>query len=110
MQIKQIFKLRFILARLISSLGFVHKDFWRVDGPIHRLKIPDKKIFNLRIGYSNTLFNTNSGTIIIGQNVIFGHNCMLLTGRHEHHSPNKKKLKKTVPEGFDINIKDGCWK
>ena len=64
------FKLRSTIAKLISSLGFVHKDFWRLDGPIERLIFTDKNIFNSRLGYSNTLFNTNSGIITIGKNVI----------------------------------------
>jgi acetyltransferase-like isoleucine patch superfamily enzyme len=60
----------------------------------------------------NTVLNTASGTISIENNVIFGHNCMLLTGRHDFKHGKRKKLLGEVDtpfEGYDINIKEGCW-
>ena len=45
-------------------------------GPTDRLSIGE------RVSKANTIFNTRSGSISIGEGVIFGHNCMVLTGLH----------------------------
>ncbi len=37
------------------------------------------------VGLANTLINLEGGSITIGDDTIFGHNVMLLTGRHEFH-------------------------
>lgn len=50
----------------------------------------------------NTIFNTGSGTI--GDGVIFGHNCMVLTGKHNY---DKNILRHDVPQGRNITI--GSW-
>lgn len=61
----------------------------------------------------NTLFNTASGNIFIENNVIFGHNCMVLTGIHEFAAGKRKRLSINEPdtpsEGQDIIIREGCW-
>jgi acetyltransferase-like isoleucine patch superfamily enzyme len=61
----------------------------------------------------NTVLNTVSGDIFIGSGTIFGHDCMLLTGRHEFEFGRRRKLTGTgreVPRaGFDIRIGEGCW-
>ncbi|MFQ5744905.1 MAG: acyltransferase [Acidobacteriota bacterium] len=61
----------------------------------------------------NTLFNVASGHIYIGDNTIFGHNCMVLTGRHEFVDGRRRKLvagSGEIPaEGHDIVIGTGCW-
>ena len=60
----------------------------------------------------NTVLNTASGRIRIENDVIFGHKCMLLTGRHDFKHGKRKKLLGEVDtpfEGYDINIKEGCW-
>lgn len=61
----------------------------------------------------NTVFNVSSGHIYIGDNTIFGHNCMVLTGIHEFEGGMRKKLysgaKDTPQNGLDISIGNGCW-
>lgn len=61
----------------------------------------------------NTLFNTSSGHIYVGDNTIFGHNCMVITGRHEFVDGKRKSLviggTEAPTEGFDIHIGQGCW-
>jgi acetyltransferase-like isoleucine patch superfamily enzyme len=37
------------------------------------------------VGLANTLINLEGGSVEIGDYAIFGHNVMLLTGRHEYH-------------------------
>jgi len=88
--------------------------FWKyllkvkyVHGKKSRLLIGQKVVTN------NTIFNTVSGDIHIGDNTIFGLNCMVLTGKHEFEDGMRKYLKgysSEVPEnGNDIHIGNGCW-
>jgi acetyltransferase-like isoleucine patch superfamily enzyme len=37
------------------------------------------------VGLANTLINLEGGSVTVGDYAIFGHNVMLLTGRHEFH-------------------------
>jgi acetyltransferase-like isoleucine patch superfamily enzyme len=75
-----------------------------------------------KVALSNTLFNTSSGSINIGDYTIFGHNVMVLTGRHNFVDGHRAGLKdvingytwgggeKEVPSsGYDIHIGVGCW-
>lgn len=61
----------------------------------------------------NTILNTSSGEIFIGDNTIFGHNCMILTGVHEFVGGMRKRLvaggSESPSSGYDINIGSGCW-
>jgi acetyltransferase-like isoleucine patch superfamily enzyme len=49
----------------------------------------------------NTLFNVMSGDIYIDEGTYFGHNCMVLTGKHI--------TKDKILEGQDIHIGKRCW-
>jgi acetyltransferase-like isoleucine patch superfamily enzyme len=93
-----------------NYLGFVNIEYSIVHGPIDRIKIGN------RCSTTNTLFNTNSGSIIIGDNTIFGHNCMVITGRHRFYNGQRASLvvgpevlKETPDSGFDIEIGEGCF-
>jgi len=65
------------------------------------------------VSLMNTLFNVASGDIYIGDNTIFGHNCMVLTGKHDFQNGVRKKLVTNEGEtpltGQDIIIGAGCW-
>lgn len=71
--------------------------------------------FGSNVSPVNTFFNTGSGHIYIGDNTIFGHNCMVITGRHEYADGQRKDLLTKVrssdipPSGYDIYIGSGCW-
>ena len=43
----------------------------------------DRLLTGERVSKANTIFNTRSGSITIGEGVVFGHNCMFLTGLHD---------------------------
>lgn len=61
-----------------------------------------------KVGLNDTLINTNSGAVSIGENTIFGHHCMVLTGRH-NFIDGKRDLQNDYPrEGYDITIGSGC--
>lgn len=73
-------------------------------GPAERL------IIGPRVSRSNTLFNTRSGTIKIGTGVMFGHNCMVLTGYHDYSKRGETRERVTLENaGKDILIEDGAW-
>lgn len=60
----------------------------------------------------STYFNTASGDIHIGKNVVFGEHVLLLTGKHLHSSDAKKMNKPlfAVPEnGRDIVIESNVY-
>lgn len=56
----------------------------------------------------NTLFNTSSGRIVVGDRTFFGHNVCLLTGTH--HIEGAGPDAAAVPtSGRDIIIGKGVW-
>ncbi len=88
-----------IVQRRLYRLPYVH-------GPA------DRVVLGERVSLMNTVLNTLSGDIVIGDDTIFGHNCMLLTGRHDFEGGTRKRLRgqREVPrEGHDIHIGRGCW-
>lgn len=66
-----------------------------------------------RVSLVNTIFNVASGDIYVGDDTVFGHNCMVLTGRHEFLGGRRRKLATGEPDtpttGSDIHIGSGCW-
>lgn len=75
----------------------------------------DKRRLHLgkRVSAVNTIFNVASGEIYVGDDAIFGHNCMVLTGRHEFSGGRRQRLVTGEPDtptsGSDIHIGSGCW-
>jgi acetyltransferase-like isoleucine patch superfamily enzyme len=73
---------------------------------------PTRLALGARCRLANTLINTSSGDVAIGDDTIFGYNCMLLTGRHEFENGTRKSMTGSaeVPvTGHDIRIGRGCW-
>lgn len=96
-----------ILKKYILKLGFVNYYVHHIDGPKDRLIINGK--YDEEYPFVNTIFNTGSGTITIGEGVIFGHNCMVLTGKHNYEAKDIETLKYDVSQGRNIIIGDGTW-
>lgn len=81
----------------------------------------DKNRLHVGKGVSlvNTILNTASGHIYIGDDTIMGHNCVIATGVHQFENGMRKKIyyrekyNKNVPDtptdGYDIHIGKGCW-
>ena len=57
-------------------LGFQNIEYSYVHGYKSRIKLGDN------CSTMNTIFNVISGNIVVGNNTLFGHNCMVLTGLH----------------------------
>lgn len=93
--------------KYISKLGFINYYIHHIDGPHERLLIKGEYID--KYPFVNTIFNTGSGTITIEEGCIFGHNCMLLTGKHNYEAKDVNILKNDVPQGRNIYIGKGTW-
>jgi acetyltransferase-like isoleucine patch superfamily enzyme len=106
-RIIHIFRQPFI--EFATWLGFINIDYSYVHGDKNRLHLGEN------CSTTNTIFNVNSGDITIGNDTIFGHNCMLLTGTHEFFNGKRASLDKEalideVPiNGRDILIGSGCF-
>lgn len=99
-----------LLRNFVEWLGFQHQYRWHLNGSPDRLIINDPSIVRSeREGYADAIFNTRSGVITLGQNIMMGHRCMLLTGRHDITIEDPLEYKRNVEEGFDITIGDGVW-
>ncbi len=74
---------------------------------------PSRLFLGESVSTVNTIFNVVSGNITVGDNTIFGHNCMVLTGRHQFSDGKRRSLAEgegEVPaEGYDVSIGSGCW-
>ena len=109
-------RLRPFLRPIIRWLKFFEYNTYFIDGDKKRVSIGAK------CGLANTLFNTASGSIVVGDRCAFGYNVMLLTGRHNFlggvrasilHPPLDGSWgggEEEVPSrGRDIAIGSGCW-
>ena len=57
----------------------------------------------------NTLFNTSSGYIEVGDYTFAGHNVIIITGTHQYSSLLEKRLTDIPRDGRDIIIGKGVW-
>jgi acetyltransferase-like isoleucine patch superfamily enzyme len=95
------------LKKYLTKLGYVNYYIHHIDGPKDRLIINGN--YDEEYPFVNTIFNTGSGTITIEDGVIFGHNCMVLTGKHNYEAKDKNILRQDVTQGRNIMIGEGSW-
>ena len=97
------------VTRLGLAAGFSNIDYSYVHGDSRRLRLGQ------RCSIMNTLFNTVSGEIHVGDDTLFSHNCMVLTGTHRFHGGERAGLSgrsdfAEVPlSGRDVVIGRGCF-
>jgi acetyltransferase-like isoleucine patch superfamily enzyme len=108
-------KLRPLLRPIVRWAKYFSYNTHFIDGKKNQVSI------GARCGLANTLFNTASGMIVVGDNCAFGYNVMLLTGRHNFVDGVRASLSNPkdsewggggieVPSsGRDIIIGKGCW-
>lgn len=58
---------------------------------------------------NNALFNTISGTIVVEDWVLFGHNVSVVTGTHEVAALGKDRQAAVPASGRDVVIQTGAW-
>ena len=94
------------LVDYLARLGFMHRYRRFVHGPEDRIH-DDRGKGGVWV---DVMLNTRSGHIYLERDVILGHGCMLLTGRHEYAEGRLKPRKEQVPDsGWDIRIGRGSW-
>lgn len=108
-------RMRPLMRPVMRELAWFQYNTSFIDGDPRRVAV------GKRVGLANTLLNTASGSIEIGDSSIFGYNVMLLTGRHDFVEGRRVSLGEAtsvgwgggaeeVPEsGWDIRIGSGCW-
>ena len=89
-------------------LGFQNIEYSYVHGCKSRIKLGNN------CSTMNTIFNAISGDIVVGNDTLFGHNCMVLTGTHNFHNGRRASLneppeEETPDSGRDIIIGEGCF-
>ena len=72
-------------------------------GPAERVLIAPTAVVN------NALFNVSSGLIKIEDEVSFGHNVCLLTGKHDVAKRGADRQKAWPDSGCDIVVRNGAW-
>jgi len=70
---------------------------------------PARLFIRDKTNLANTLFNTESGHITIGDNVIISHDVALITGSHDINQKGKSRKNTHPLKGNDIVIEDGVW-
>ncbi len=83
-------------------LAIINKEI-RVWGDPKRLKISKKAVM------LNTLFNTSSGWIEVGDYTFTGHNVSIITGTHRYESLLEDRMADFPKDGQDIKIGKGVW-
>lgn len=72
-------------------------------GPAGRLRIAPTAHVN------DALFNTESGTITVGEHAFFGHGVAVLTGTHDVAQVREARQRAVPAEGRDVEIGSGAW-
>jgi len=106
-------RLRSPMRPVVRFLLFFFYHTHYVDG------VSGSLVIGKKVGLQNTICNSSSGDITIGDSCAFGYNVMLLTGRHQFKNGKRASASddqswggnaEEVPEsGFDISIGNGCW-
>lgn len=108
------FYFQFPFVRFGTWLGFQNIEYSYVHGDAARLHL------GKGVSTTNTTFNTNSGEIHVGDDTVFTHDILVLTGTHRFHegvranlwsalNPNKPRVEETPTAGNDIRIGMGCF-
>ena len=91
-------------------MGFININYYYVHPGISTTLTMGRRVSTM-----NAIFNLSSGNITIGENTIFGHGCMILTGSHRFSNGMRASLDPLTdfPEvptfGNDIVIGSGCF-
>lgn len=89
-----------LIRRVLKSLLL---EYHLVYGDPSRLTLPASARVN------NTLFNTVSGHIVVGENAFFGFNVCLLTGTHDYARLDRSRQDAVLEPINDITIGEGAW-
>ena len=91
------------LAEIVTRVNHAMLVEPRCWGPTKRI------VVGRNVAMANTLFNTTSGLIVIGDDTFFGHNVSLLTGSHDIRKRGSARHGAIPESGRDIVIGRGVW-
>lgn len=100
-----------LISKIFTRLLLIDGDYFRrkllltpvVYGP------KDRVTLGQGVNLQNAVLNTNSGTIRIGDYSFFGHDCMVLTGKHDPAMRDSARINNHPRAGNDIIIGRGVW-
>jgi acetyltransferase-like isoleucine patch superfamily enzyme len=95
--------LRRIVAFPLQKMGFVNVNYPVIFGD------PGRISFGKNVHVYNAILNTNSGWIIIGDDVSILPNSILVTGTHDFSKRGLERRKTYPRTGRNIIIKKGAW-
>jgi acetyltransferase-like isoleucine patch superfamily enzyme len=103
MKINMLHILRKMIITLFKPIvqAIVYEEI-RIKGDPSRLKLSPKTLM------TNTLFNTNSGSIEVGDYTFAGYNVSIITGNHSYRLFLEERMK-SQESGRDIIIGKGVW-
>jgi acetyltransferase-like isoleucine patch superfamily enzyme len=105
----------------VSPLKLISRVLTRIilwDGQYFRKKMlltpavygPDDRVhLGSGVNLQNVVLNTNTGHIYIGDYSFFGHDCMVLTGKHDPALRDSDRINNHPRHGNDIKIGSGVW-
>lgn len=105
---KKVYKLLYdCISKLIivcsQKFGFLNLISYHVWGEKNRLHM------GKNVSMTNTIINTRSGDVYIGDDCFFGHNVMVLTGYHDYQKKGNERIHTIPSSKGDIHIKNGAW-
>jgi len=103
--------MRKLLSKIITQLLLPDLEYFRSKLIITKLVYGPKDRLHLgkMVDLQDTIFNTKTGHIYIGDHTFFGQGCMVLTGYHNPLSRNRDRQQNHPTEGRDIFIGKGVW-
>ena len=98
LRVKVGFYTKLPLIKLGLWLGFQNIEYSYVHGCKSRLSL------GMNCSTMNTIFNVISGDVSIGDDTLFGHNCMVLTGTHEFYDGRRASLSSAIIEETPVSV------
>lgn len=100
-----------IISKILTKILLWDGNYFRrkllltsvVYGPTGRV------ILGSNVNLQNVILNTNSGSIEIGDDTFFGHDCMVLTGTHDASKRGDARINDHPTSGNNIKIGRGVW-
>jgi acetyltransferase-like isoleucine patch superfamily enzyme len=95
---------KYILLKLFSKpFSFLLLNTPKIWGNKNRLILANNVQLN------DCTINLIGGTVQIGENVFFGHSCMIITGTHDYNLFGKCRMNNFIKEGRNVIIEEGVW-
>jgi acetyltransferase-like isoleucine patch superfamily enzyme len=92
-----------LLDPAIEVVGRYRKEHPRIYGDRSRVQISPLARVN------DAVLNTNSGRIVVEDDAFFGHQVMIVTGRHDVDRFGVDRKQAVPLEGCDVTVRRGAW-